>query len=716
MRGGISGRQTDCSYNGIIVIPMIEIKTQTIHPVHLVSDSRMQNAGNLGEFGKNEWINASSMRDANGAVFVIGHDAIRAGAQHVLLALLREWKRTRPFPFRLTLVDTGALRKQFEAVCPTLVLSDYPDATEREAALRAFLYPKPRLVYSNTVANGPLLESISWLNCPVITHVHELQKSIERWSPGQIIAATLRCSDHFIAVSEPVAGNLVARYGVDREAISIIEAFVDIGTESAERTNACLNELGLEDDKIVVFGCGTTDWRKGADLFVEIAAMVCAIESRLQFFWIGFTTREERRALEGRLHALDMQKRVCFLWERPDPRAYFPLGHVFLLSSREDPFPLVALEAADAGLPIVCFNEAGGMPGFVMNECGIVVPFEDVNAAANAVLKLAHNPDIRLSLGAKAKVKLASCHATPPAAARIADLVDRIFQTRTKAIPRPPDAAPLITTIVPVYNHARFLPERLASIEKQCIDEMEILLLDDASTDNSLAIMERFSESEPRARLMCNQQNSGSTFKQWKKALALARGRYIWIAESDDGAEPDMVRTLLGKLEASHALVLAYAQSRMVDEHGSDLGLPLQWTADISPDRWRADYVVDGLKEIMWSLSIKNTIPNASAVVFQNFPGIEELVDDSMHLCADWLFWIRLCARGSISYTARPLNLWRQRSSNARTVPPGELEWKEGQRIIKTAAQLCKVSIHEKRRWLTAFEKKCQTWLNGKNT
>jgi len=141
------------------------------------------------------------------------------------------------------------------------------------------------------------------------------------------------------------------------------------------------------------------------------------------------------------------------------------------------------------------------------------------------------------------------------------------------------------------------------------------------------------------------------------------------------------------------------------------LGLPLAWTDDISTTRWRSDYIAEGRTELLQALSIKNTIPNASAVVFRNFRGIADLVDDSMRLCADWLFWVRLCGRGDVAFHSAALNSWRQNSSHARTELPGVLEWQEGQHVIQTAGELLEMSLSEKQRLLNAFENRCQAWL-----
>lgn len=702
-------------------------------------------------------------------VLVIGHDACRAGAQHVLLSLLRHWRNRAPFPLRLLLVRDGVLRQDFEQLCPTLVLADFPAPQERKAALERFLTPHPQLIYSNTVVNGPLLEELAPLNCPVVTHVHELQNAIERWAPGELMAATLRRTNHFIAVSEPVAQNLRSRHGVGADAVTVVHAFIDVTAAPTDPVAAARRrELHLNSEHIAVFGCGTTDWRKAPDLFVEIAARACAALPQLRFFWLGAGSLEERRALDNLIASRRLRDRVRFLGERPDARSCLAAGQIFLLSSREDPFPLVALEAADAGLPIVCFEEAGGMPGFVGQECGRVVPFENIDAAAAAIRELATDQSLRRQLGAQAKAKVTRCHSTSDAAAQIAALLEHVRKTAAIArgeqttvvtpintspetlAPSSPrrkvvqpvngniatelpfsslagrknngdeplrangtlDAseAPLVTVIVPSYNHARFLPARLDSVRCQNLPNMEILLLDDASNDGSPRLLQHFAETEPRARLLRNGANSGSTFKQWKKGLAAARGKFVWLAESDDVALPGLLSTLVHKLESNPKLALAYAQSQMIDEEGRHLGLPLGWTDDISKGRWRSDYVADGRTELREALGIKNTIPNASAVVFRNFPGIEDLVEDSMRLCADWLFWARLCSRGDVAFNAQPLNHWRQNTSHARTHPPGVLEWEEGRFVIEEISQSLGLSRSESAALLRSFEEKCRVW------
>src|SRR5262249_54879934 len=579
----------------------------------------------------------SSRRDAAGNsdepyVLVISHDAALAGAQVLLLNLLRQWKKRHPFPVRVICVEAGELRKEFEKCFPTLVLADFAAKAEQDYELAEFLKGSLRVIYSSTVVNGALLSQLRPLGAKIVTHVHELQKSIERWAPGEIMAATLKHSDLFLAASPKVAENLSISHGVLKDNLHVVYAFIEPWVEEQEPTAAAKaamqEELGIGVEDVVVFGCGTTDWRKGPDLFVEIARSACARDSRLKFLWIGgdpapFMEKVRSAGLEGR---------VFFAGHRKEARRYWYAGHIFLLSSREDPCPLVALEAANAGLPIVCFADAGDIPGFVGDACGGVVPYEDVRAAAQAVVRLAGDAQLRRNQGAEARRRAVERHSSAGAALQIEALFDRLAPELQPAStsPKSHEEEPLVTVIVPNYNHEKYLPERLRSITGQTYENMEIILLDDASTDNSRAILQKFASNEKRARFVPNQQNSGSTFKQWRKGLSHARGKYVWVAESDDAAGPAFLETLVEKLEANPGLSLAYCQVQMLSLNGEKLGTPEQpWLSEIDPLRWNTDFVNDGIDEIRRSLVVKNTILNASSVVFRNAEGIADLVDDS---------------------------------------------------------------------------------------
>ena len=94
-----------------------------------------------------------------------------------------------------------------------------------------------------------------------------------------------------------------------------------------------------------------------------------------------------------------------------------------------------------------------------------------------------------------------------------------------------------VSVIIPNYNHAQYLPERIESVFGQTYPNYEVIILDDCSTDNSREVIEQYRTNPHVSQIIYNEENSGGVFKQWKKGLSLAKGDLLWIAESDDKCE-----------------------------------------------------------------------------------------------------------------------------------------------------------------------------------
>src|SRR5690606_24447409 len=108
---------------------------------------------------------------------------------------------------------------------------------------------------------------------------------------------------------------------------------------------------------------------------------------------------------------------------------------------------------------------------------------------------------------------------------------------------------PTVSVIIPNYNHAKYLRRRIDSVLAQTFQDFEIILLDDCSTDKSRDIIETYKGNAKVSHIVYNEENSGSPFKQWEKGIGLAKGKYIWIAESDDWCERNLLESLLPPLE-----------------------------------------------------------------------------------------------------------------------------------------------------------------------
>ena len=254
---------------------------------------------------------------------------------------------------------------------------------------------------------------------------------------------------------------------------------------------------------------------------------------------------------------------------------------------------------------------------------------------------------------------------------------------------------PIVSVIVPNYNHSSYLTLRIDSILKQSYVDFELILLDDCSSDCSREILLSY-ESEPRvSHVIFNETNSGTTFKQWEKGISLASGRYIWIAESDDFADVDFLKVTIEALDQNLNAVIAYTGSQMVDDKGEFMSL--DWdrfsrNATLQDNHNSLDYLS---KKMLWG----NSVYNASMVVFKKccFEKINHEYKEFRY-CGDWLFWIEVCSQGDVIKINRKLNFFRQHAN--KVSPKAEKEglyFIEGGRIILYMFSLLQLSAYQKK-------------------
>ncbi len=222
---------------------------------------------------------------------------------------------------------------------------------------------------------------------------------------------------------------------------------------------------------------------------------------------------------------------------------------------------------------------------------------------------------------------------------------------------------PLVSVIIPSYNHAVYLNERIDSVLAQDYPNFEVIILDDCSTDNSREIIAQYEGKEHVREIIFNEQNTGNTFLQWEKGVGKAKGKYIWIAESDDVAEPAFLSTLVGELEKQPDSVLAYSYSKMIDWAGYVI---YEDTSLVGTSQQVKVY--DGSYYLHHYMLTDNCIYNASMVVFRKdiFSKVNQKFKE-YRWCGDWFFWACACKQGKVIEVRIPLSCFRQHMNKVTT-------------------------------------------------
>lgn len=237
-----------------------------------------------------------------------------------------------------------------------------------------------------------------------------------------------------------------------------------------------------------------------------------------------------------------------------------------------------------------------------------------------------------------------------------------------------------VTVIIPNYNHAAYLEQRIQSVLKQSYQDFELILLDDSSTDSSIEVIEKYREHEKTAHVFLNQKNSGTPFGLWKTAVEMASGKYIWIAESDDWASEDFLLNLVSVLENSDA-VMAHSNSFFYINDQYKLN---DWWDSFQSKRWNSDYIEDGSKLLEEYGRYKCPVINVSSALIKKEVLKNDFYPVNFRYSGDWWFWTNVFRTGKVAFISKPLNTIRVHNQSVTQNNKGIniIKLKEDVRII----------------------------------
>lgn len=254
------------------------------------------------------------------------------------------------------------------------------------------------------------------------------------------------------------------------------------------------------------------------------------------------------------------------------------------------------------------------------------------------------------------------------------------------------DHTPRVSAIVPNYNHARFLEQRIDSILAQTYDNIEILILDDCSTDDSRPVIERYCAEYPdRIRALFNDENSGNVFRQWRQGIENSAGEFVWICESDDFCEPDFLESLVKHFK-DRSVNVAFGRIQFSDKDCNlQRGLD-QYRERAEPGVWDAPLTRPAPRWFAGGFGVNNVIANVGGCVFRRQSLSETLWEEagSYSILGDWFLYSHLADGGQIAYEPSAVAYFRQHGGNtsvASFVTPGYYE--EHERLM----------LHLRRKW-----------------
>jgi glycosyltransferase involved in cell wall biosynthesis len=587
---------------------------------------------------------------------LVVHDGYRHGAQYLALNIARYLRLRLGLELDIVILGDGPLKSEFQAFGTVHDLAGLDSQGQEAKDLARKLRTRGnQAAICNTTVTGLFLRTLSEAGFTCVALIHELPGLIASYRLHGHVEAIQSCAHMTVYSSEMVRGKIATSQAgpsiVRTQGLYKRNAAQSPEARAASRARL-RDSLGLSHKTRIVLTVGFGDLRKGIDLWIDIGARVMREHYDVAFLWVGEIEATQRAQVEQQVANSGVGERFRFVGFQDNTDLHYAGADVYALTSREDPFPTVIMEALDVGVPVIAFEGAGGFSDLLHSGCGVTVPMLDLATFAKAISELLRDEDAKRRMGQVGEHAVRTqfafgsyCH----------DLLSYAGLQR-----------PRVSVIVPNYNYARHMTARLETSLKQVGGVFEVIVLDDASTDDSVAVISAvLATEELENQLLVNAKNSGSPFKQWLKGATAAKGDVVWIAEADDLTLPGFIEELLPAFEDPE-VVMAYCQSKQMAEDGSILCDDyLDYVADIDRDKWRSWHKVSGLDEIRTALAVKNTVPNVSACLFRRSALLHALSDNlesisQYRVAGDWATYIQVLKQGKLVFTPKALNLHRR--------------------------------------------------------
>ena len=355
-------------------------------------------------------------------ILFITHEATATGAPKVLYLFLQWMQQNHPEVERhvVCLQAGGKLKEAFEQVAHAYHIfptNKYQKKTFLEKVMTKLGWHTPKkstvevwqdllvanqydIIYANTIVTLPFANQMKERlpKAKLVCHVHEMKTIIQLVLLHQKINFSL--VDHWIAVSTLVKKDLLD--------LSIPIDLIEIITEFSDIHSSVLKIPKNRVETIQIASSGIVHWRKGEDLFIQVARVLKKNYPKIdfQFNWYGQLNKNQEIIINADLEKLDLKNKVHFGGHTNNIYEAFSNTDLFLLTSREDPFPLVAIEAGAIGIPVICFDKATGIAEIVNKiQPFDVLDYLDVEAMAERIAFYYSNPLELKVIAEKSKIE-----------------------------------------------------------------------------------------------------------------------------------------------------------------------------------------------------------------------------------------------------------------------------------------------------------------------
>lgn len=356
-------------------------------------------------------------------ILFFSHDATRTGAPTLLLRLVQLLVAQGNSYVEVFFKYGGEMKEAFEAICPVAIVPPYAGADKKHFFARKS--PKEKqfeetvkkiqsfdIIISNTITNGDLDDYLR-LHPKVYTYVHELENSVNLYTTPYFVQKVIEHTKKFLVPTQVIKTYLVQKLKIDEKNIALLPSYVPDQYDAASKARASVRaQYGIKENETLILGIGGGVWTKGPDLFLQSILYARLQNNTVKGMWAGLAqngTEDTRMAHDVSLAGL--KEHITLLPKVDNPFELLAACDIFFMSSREESYSLVVLEAAMMKKAILYFEGVGGPDEFVEADFGVKIPYYRTDMAAEAICQLASSAEKRATMGKRAREKYTHTHA-----------------------------------------------------------------------------------------------------------------------------------------------------------------------------------------------------------------------------------------------------------------------------------------------------------------
>jgi len=589
--------------------------------------------------------------ESNGKkLLLVGHDANRHGAQMLLKSMAEVMTRQFGLDVTILVKEGGSMMSTYKSICNTVLLQEVEGGFRHWVRENQF-----DIAICNTSVTGDLVPALSDCGVKTVSLIHELPNLISEYGLQGNIENIAEHADHVLFPSEiveqgfasftdaEIAERHIRPQGTYKEIIF-----------AKESRDELRKDLGVNDNAKLVLNVGYADLRKGFDLFLQVAMQMVDESDDIHFVWAGKLAPEMERWVASSITDTHYEDRIHLVGFTDRMADYYSACDCLFLSSREDPYPTVVLEAMNVGMPVVIYNKTTGFDSLIERygySCTLGNAPEAIECIKSA---LAETGDTF----SQDRIDYIEEHC------QFDDYCFELLQFLSPSLKK-------VSVVVPNYNYAEYMPKRLLDVFSQGHPVFEVIVLDDNSNDESLTVIENTAKELGRdITLVANEENSGNVFTQWRKGVELCRGTHLWIAEADDESSVEFLSQSLDAFDTDTAM--SFCNSKQIDVLDTVTAENYNYYYNtVDKELFSDSFNMTGTEFIRKAMSVKNVILNVSSVVWRR-DALEKALASTQSelpnhkLVGDWRLYLELLASddNKIAYLAQSLNVHRRHESS----------------------------------------------------